>query len=171
MSFLQRFAFLLLRLFLGGMLAYAGWGKIQNADWPDQMKQELEKWDQAAKPSSPEAASPLRFYQPPELRQSLHEFSMEQVKPLAEAVRWGEFLGGIAIAIGLLTPLALLGQLTLNLSILLLGGHADQGMETANMAFLAIGFALLLARGGRQIGVDQKLHERFESGVPGRVLF
>lgn len=136
---------LLLRLSLGVIFIYHGLDKITGpgggADWVTQLYGR-----------QPEVKEP----RPDELRHSTTQvpttltFTGTQL-----AVAWGEFIGGMALLIGLLTRLAAVGMIVIQIGAIILvtaprGFSLEKGGGYEyNIALLAMCLSLLMLGGGR----------------------
>jgi thiosulfate dehydrogenase [quinone] large subunit len=66
----------------------------------------------------------------------------------------GEFLVGLSLTLGLLTPLGALGGIFLNFNYLLLAGLKDQGEQGQNLMMILIEVVILGTAAGSTWGLD-----------------
>jgi thiosulfate dehydrogenase [quinone] large subunit len=66
----------------------------------------------------------------------------------------GEFLVGVSLTLGLLTPVGAIGGMFLNTNYLLLAGVKDQGEQGQNLMMLLIEVVVLGSGAGRVWGLD-----------------
>jgi len=149
-------ASLILRLSLAGIFLYHGLDKIINhdggTDWVNQMYLGM--------PEMPSGKAEGQRVMPPQAPTTLTFMGTEV------AVAWGEFLGGLALAAGLLTRLAALGMIVIQVGavILVTAPHRfalrGGGYESEYNLALIVMCLVLICLGAGQWSVDRLLTRR-----------
>jgi len=73
-----------------------------------------------------------------------------------------ETLVGVGLLIGMLTPLGALGGAVMNAIYYLAAGHTSPSTAGVNLMMIGAQLAITVAAGGRVLGVDAILHQRFK---------
>jgi thiosulfate dehydrogenase (quinone) large subunit len=141
------FSLLLLRLYTGVSLFFAGLAKAQGGFLGgDKLAAYLR--------TRLGAGTPYDFFEP-----FLRDVVVPHVKLFSWLVAGGELCGGACLALGLLTRPAALGSLLMLAGIALCEGEIFWKPGTA-VAFVLITFALLLTAPGRFLGLDAALRKK-----------
>lgn len=144
-----RYALLLIRLYLGWSWLIAGWEKMWSPGWHGQAPAVVGFLQGALK------ASPFVWY-----KSLIAAVFLPNSGLFAFLVTWGELLVGLALLVGLLTNLAALGAILMNMSFLL------AGTVSTNATYIIMELAIIFGASGLIFGMDAVLARRgFRSPV------
>jgi len=91
----------------------------------------------------------------------INNYFIPQAGVFAVLVSWGETLGGLALMLGLLTNLALLGLIFLNSVFFLAAGWTGPSTLGLNLLMGFLEVVLLLASGSKYISFDEMIAQKF----------
>jgi uncharacterized membrane protein YphA (DoxX/SURF4 family) len=185
---------LILRLALAAIFIFHGWHKIADKgnEWgglwaknmnderlflPKDVEAQLQRWDDAHPPNegniglSEKAKLAYSQLAGPEFAKQRDEGAIHLGAAAQVLVAWGEFLGGIAMLLGLLTRVAAAGLIVIQVGAIVLvtgaqgfSAGAGGGYEY-NVALIGM-FLVLLLTGGGTVSLDRLMRRPRRAAAP-----